>query len=1438
MSTGDDDRDETLLDRLNNIVEEGDEESESIAEEYSLEADIFFGEAGQEGDDDSMEEEEEDDYDEDAAPPMDYQWEQRVPEEGSDSASYTSDLQFSALSFDDLAQADDSVAYDATSVGTSVGTSEGSSRRPSFSAQTSINRNSGSSVHSAPLRRLSPMPTAAATRRRVSINVPMNSPQVQSAQARTAASTRRRKSVSYKHLASSSQYGSRSDDEESSASSIRMSTSGRLFSRNGRRTSYGSSVTSAFGGRSHTSYEFDSMDHAMSNLDQGGAEEWESVVAAAAVVAAGVTSGNMRSHTQFAVDDNVLVFLNVLNHTNSVDSRDVFTVNPVNKYGFPRGEGKTTQEQHGPYVYVLAAVKKVHFDEDVRYYTVARADCGTEQRADTAWMEPIKSPIAVEAATRAAQQTTRSELEKETCEKEVKVSNMATMLKWPVVFANDVVKPRCRSAKKKAKEHVELILYGRSPYSCQLRATSVNLLVCCSATYVFLEALALAFFPPSSDFAVAVVEATVWSILALELLLEWMVRPPDYSALIRSEKAYAPSTSRNINSFHLFFESLSLASSIPGFICLRDDSCSQLRPFTGLWASICALIGPTTSDACLGRFYIGIRSLRMFALVRHWKIMRLNRSFSDGSHHSLFATANEELTGDRRRRSHRGKMDDEQQVDDTNDRAKNVEKASAEEDHRLKKAATIGTSLMVVNSQTALFLLTVIVTVLPMIGSIAGFNPIADEMTDLLQQNNIQAINCEHLQISVNSWLHATALVLSPSPLNANKQFLLWAQISPSPRGCAFLNGTNGVVTTCSSSERSLMNDVCAVWEDIAPPNPNDATPQYFADRIGVREGGIIEYSREYTGLAADFFSEQGTNPFSVETNFTVRVLFNQNEMVSYTNFSSFLLLLSSLILCLLGMTVLNDDAGRLVLNPLRRMLKIVVRYAENPLSQAAARKTRYKKKSSKDKIFDGGDDDSDGDRVKAGDKEQLGNYETEQLINAITKIADLLRKCWGVAGAGIISSNLARTQDGTTVVFNPTVPGKQVYALFGFVTINGFSDQLRALDRDVMILINDVAAVVHDEVFRWALGDSGQCNKNLGSSFLMVFRIGDFKEVHEKQARATDVVFSSTEKRNKKTVNLRRRKVTPAVQHGRGARAIVRPTKQDVGRGVKTLQLASLPGIQTFSDRALLGMLKSFAGILRDNEVTKWKRDFRLGAGVGAYVVNIIIGMDAGWAVEGAVGSEYKIDATYLSPHVNMAARMMSATKQYGVTILLSQAVEELLSSTARSKLRHLDTVYVKGSSVSQRIFTYDARHHGVDFFLFERSPEQSDLDAESYSHMIWETDQDLRAMRQHITEEFFQKFKEGKDLYLAGDWKEAIAALRDADDIMITHVLEEGYIDYNPDAIDQRIFDRNNTTDEIMRIRAELGDGPCKCLISYMEKRNATPPSNWKGVRPLTSK
>lgn len=57
--------------------------------------------------------------------------------------------------------------------------------------------------------------------------------------------------------------------------------------------------------------------------------------------------------------------------------------NLVNRYGYPAGGGVTPEEMRGPYTYVLATVKKVHFEEDAEYYTVTRADTGADQRADT-----------------------------------------------------------------------------------------------------------------------------------------------------------------------------------------------------------------------------------------------------------------------------------------------------------------------------------------------------------------------------------------------------------------------------------------------------------------------------------------------------------------------------------------------------------------------------------------------------------------------------------------------------------------------------------------------------------------------------------------------------------------------------------------------------------------------------------------------------------------------------------------------------------------------------------------------------------------------------------------------------------------------------------------------------------------------------------------------
>mmetsp|Transcript_11634 Transcript_11634/g.31263 ORF Transcript_11634/g.31263 Transcript_11634/m.31263 type:complete len:91 (+) Transcript_11634:2835-3107(+) len=56
--------------------------------------------------------------------------------------------------------------------------------------------------------------------------------------------------------------------------------------------------------------------------------------------------------------------------------------------------------------------------------------------------------------------------------------------------------------------------------------------------------------------------------------------------------------------------------------------------------------------------------------------------------------------------------------------------------------------------------------------------------------------------------------------------------------------------------------------------------------------------------------------------------------------------------------------------------------------------------------------------------------------------------------------------------------------------------------------------------------------------------------------------------------------------------------------------------------------------------------------------------GIHLGWAIEGAIGSNMKIDASYLSPHVNISSRLEAATKQYGVMMLISGEVVKHIKS------------------------------------------------------------------------------------------------------------------------------------------------------------------------------
>ncbi len=72
---------------------------------------------------------------------------------------------------------------------------------------------------------------------------------------------------------------------------------------------------------------------------------------------------------------------------------------------------------------------------------------------------------------------------------------------------------------------------------------------------------------------------------------------------------------------------------------------------------------------------------------------------------------------------------------------------------------------------------------------------------------------------------------------------------------------------------------------------------------------------------------------------------------------------------------------------------------------------------------------------------------------------------------------------------------------------------------------------------------------------------------------------------------------------------------------------------------------------------------------------------MHVGWAIVGAIGSELKIDVSYLGPNVNIASRLECATKQYGVPILISGELQSIMSPKIKAFTREVDRVTVKGS-------------------------------------------------------------------------------------------------------------------------------------------------------------
>jgi class 3 adenylate cyclase len=124
-------------------------------------------------------------------------------------------------------------------------------------------------------------------------------------------------------------------------------------------------------------------------------------------------------------------------------------------------------------------------------------------------------------------------------------------------------------------------------------------------------------------------------------------------------------------------------------------------------------------------------------------------------------------------------------------------------------------------------------------------------------------------------------------------------------------------------------------------------------------------------------------------------------------------------------------------------------------------------------------------------------------------------------------------------------------------------------------------------------------------------------------------------------------------------------------------------------ADLALFGFLKIFAEINRAPILKTYTENVNIQSRLGPnYKVRLGCGLHYGWAVEGAIGSYHKVDASYLSPHANMSQKLEELTKEYGIPILISGEFYDCLSQYVKTTCRKLDILRIKGKEDPLRVY------------------------------------------------------------------------------------------------------------------------------------------------------
>jgi len=279
--------------------------------------------------------------------------------------------------------------------------------------------------------------------------------------------------------------------------------------------------------------------------------------------------------------------------------------------------------------------------------------------------------------------------------------------------------------------------------------------------------------------------------------------------------------------------------------------------------------------------------------------------------------------------------------------------------------------------------------------------------------------------------------------------------------------------------------------------------------------------------------------------------------------------------------------------------------------------------------------------------KEVLKGMETSLLKSTILRIGSLMKVGFGSAGVEIIRNNLKQGHNENMLVLNSQ--GTTVPCIFLFCDIRQFTDATEQLQEEVFVFTNQTAAVVHSICNSYG----GAANKNVGDAFLVSWSLdADGPDEGEGTLKAT------------------------ANQADKALLSVVK------------ISIAS-----TYDDFFLEPLSDAAKGRLK----TKLKN--RPGS-----VLQMGIGLHAGTAVQGAIGSQRKIDATYVAESVERTEFLESSTKKYGLKLMMSGEFHRLLNPRTQGRCRKIDRILiVDGDNAHKYQKDTEQQAEVMDLFTFD---------------------------------------------------------------------------------------------------------------------------------------